>query len=306
MKIFNKFGIFPVAALVVAAMTFLTGCHYMKEAIAGKDLPEVMKSDMSLAEVVARNEKATDRKGLFEKCTSYMMEQEMVCKQEGKEACYKVKTIFKKPDNLKTVTYRNGILFMTVLYNGKQAWAVTPQGTRPIEGKSFKLTKELADIIHPSKTLLDVFKKIDLELIREDTKEYYKLTCYPKLKGMAPMIIYVGKNNFLTKRMTTQYTIKGKLYTYESIVDRYTTTDYPGVLLAEKQTVISNGATQILKLVDFKMNLPISDKEFSPPDWYNQGGDPMKVLQDAQKYKPEPDKYKNSREKPKRLNIIDS
>ena len=305
MTVFNRFGISPLAALAAAAVLALSGCQYLKEAISDEDQPVVLKTDMSLAEVVARMEKATDRKGLFEKCTSYTIEQEMICKQEGREACFMVKTIFKQPDNLKTVTYRDCKPAYIMLYNGKKAWSITEHGVKPIDGLMFDFTKEMADIVHPNKTLLDVFAKIDLQLIREDTKEYYKLTCHPKLKDMPPVIMYVGKDNFLTKKVSTTLNFGNKPYTYESTVDRYATTDYPGVLVAEKTTITSNGVTQIFTLKEFKLNVPIPDSEFAPPDWYNERKNPMQALQDAQKYKSEPDKYENKLPKPKPLNVLD-
>jgi hypothetical protein len=99
-------------------------------------------------------------------------------------------------------------------------------------------------------------KRIEFEIRKEAFLSH-------KISGLEPYTIYVGKNNFLTKMLETVEQIKGVNAPYTAIMDTYAM--YEGVMIAKESTTILNGVKQNYKVIHYKLNAPIDDSEFTPP-----------------------------------------
>lgn len=249
----------------IFSVSLICGCH----------MEEHFKADMTVAEISERMEKATDPNDYYRKSRSYVLKQEMRTEQNGEKNTYTIEVKFKLPNFLKTTTFKDKKPISSVLFDGKKAWEIKPDTgeSEAITGKRLELVKTFAAIGHPANTLLTVFPKIDASEVKVGPKEYYKLVCYPKYKDISPYTMFVGKNNFLTKRLETKMYIKGQAFDYTSIIDRYSM--YKGVMIASESTVVlNNNIKQIFHVMDYQLNVDIPDSEFElPTPWYLKNTD---------------------------------
>jgi outer membrane lipoprotein-sorting protein len=252
---------------------------------------------MTVAEISERMEKATDPNDYYRKSKSYILKQEMQTKQDGEDVTYTIEIQFKLPNFLKTTTFKDGKPISSVLFDGKKAWEIKSDTgeNEPITGKRLELVKTFAAIGHPANTLMTVFPKIDVSEIKVGPREYYKLVCYPKYDDIAPYTMYVGKNNFLTKRLETKMYVKGGSIDYTSIIDRYSM--YKGVMIASESTVILNTTTkQIFHVIDYQLDVDIPDSEFElPTPWFLKNT--QKRLKQEEKELKEEKKLKDDKKK---------
>ncbi|OGV49985.1 MAG: hypothetical protein A2X49_04715 [Lentisphaerae bacterium GWF2_52_8] len=235
------------------------------------ELLVTIPSDLSIEELLEKMEKASDPNGFYRKANSYIMRQKVSYVQNGVPVIYNVEVMFKRPSMMKTTTYENGKPTSAVLYNGENAWNIKPQTgeSEKISGKGLALVQTFTGISNPKNRLSDVFKKIDVSLVNAGKKLEYRLVCHAKDEGIAPYIIYVGKDDFLTKKLeTTMYTPQGN-YSYLSIIDKYAL--YNGVMIASESSVTTAGLRRNFFMVDYELNPEIPDSEFIVPTaWYNK------------------------------------
>jgi len=255
-------------SLSIALTMVFCGCAYLD------DLEEnTFPADITVDELSDNLETAADPKGIFKKCHSYLIKQEMSTKgADGSSYTRMVEVKFKLPNSLRTTTFMNGKPVLAVISNGKQAWNVNCETDEitEIKGSSYQLIEVLSELGHPSSTMISVFPKIDLsEVITSDdpVQRYYKATCYSKYKDLPPIIFYIGKENFLTKRLETTRFTTGGSYKYISETDKYSM--YDCVWIASESRVIVDDMVFKYKVIEYKMNIDIPDSEFQlTTPWY--------------------------------------
>lgn len=202
---------------------------------------------------------AMDPDGIFRKSESYVQRQMLIVKKDWEnEKGYIIETKYKRPDKLKLTTWENNQPSTSIIFNGEKAWRVNYKDKKStlISGERLKKMKVLFALGRPGSTYQQIFKEVKISETELDEQEYYKLTCISKFKGEPPLIIYIGKNNFLTKRIDIPPNIT-------STIDKYGL--YDGVIIAEQITDISDGGKNQFKLIMYKLNVKIEDSEFLPP-----------------------------------------
>lgn len=261
------------STVLVLASAFC-GCAYLEE-LENEPSEDTNAADITVKELSAKTEKAADPKGVFEKCHSYILRQEM-SGEDNNGASYTrmVEIKFKLPRYLKTTTYMNDKPVLIVIFDGKKAISVnceTDQVTE-IKGRSYELIEVLADLGHPSSTMTSVFPKVNLSEVSINALvpvKYYKAVCYSKYEDLPPITFYIGKDNFLTKKLETTRFTTGGSYKYISETEKYS--QYDSVWVASESKVTAGDSTFTYKIVDYKMNIDIPDSEFEvPTPWYLQ------------------------------------
>jgi outer membrane lipoprotein-sorting protein len=245
-------------------------------AVAGAMLPagcsifgsgtEEYPADISIAMLQERMQRATDPDSKYANANTYVQKQMLeVQKNFGDPVLSIVEVKFKRPDMFKTTILRDNQPVNSVIFNGKQAWVInyTNKTVSPIEGIQFETLKLIFAMGHPGVSYTQIFKEVKLSQVRLNELEYYRMVCTPKISGLEPYTIYVGKNNFLTKMLETVEQIKGVNAQYTAIMDTYAM--YEGVMIAKESTTILNGVKQNYKVIHYKLNAPIDDSEFTPP-----------------------------------------
>jgi outer membrane lipoprotein-sorting protein len=246
----------------VAIVLMQTGCGMLKPA------EEEYPSDLSIQQLQQRMKVASDPDGIFGKSNSYVQKQMLESKKTfGSPETLIVEVKFKRPDMFKTTTLKDNQPVMSVIFNGKEAWLVNYDAKTAvkIEGEKFNRLKLLFALARPDNTYTEIFPDVKLTQCRINDEEFYKLNCADPKVQKEPFILYVGKNNFLIKKLETVENLNGDLSKYTAVMDSYYLHD--GVMIAKEVTANDNGLHQNYKVIYYKLNATIDSAEFAPPAW---------------------------------------
>jgi outer membrane lipoprotein-sorting protein len=247
-------SVFAVSIMLVNGCSTLVG---PKE----KDEP----ADISLNVLESKMRKAMDPNGLYRKSTSYVQKQMLQEKKGWDQKEFIVEVRYKRPDMFKTTTIEENRPSTSIILNKNRAWFVDFKKKKiyPVTGERLAKLKVMFGMGRPDSSYQNLFKQVKLSQCVLEDKEYYKLTCISGIKDMAPFKIYVGKNNFLTKRLETIEKIGGNPEDYISTIDKYSL--YEGVMIPADITVMLNKTMQKFRIILYKLNVPIKNTEFLPP-----------------------------------------
>ena len=218
-------------------------------------------ANISLSILQMKMQKAMDPDGLFRKSKSYVQKQMLIVKEGwSDEKGYIVEIKYKRPDKMLMVKKEDNIPVMSIIFNGKNAWIVNYQKKERtlIKGEQLERMKVLFALGQPGSKYQDIFEDVKLFKATLDGQPYYKLKCISKFKDQEPLIIYVGRDNFLTKRIDIPPYVT-------SVIDKYGL--YDGVIIPEQTSEIANGSESTYKLIMYKLNVDIDDNEFFPPNF---------------------------------------
>lgn len=251
------------AALAACVMLFATGCNSIVE--------EPLATDISFEELETRMKHAVDPDGRFAGIKSYYQKQVVTTDRffdDPEEQHIEVRCL--KPDSivLTTSDYESGESpLSSLIINGRGGWSVDYKRKKiqQLDEEQLKFIRRLLqmDTVTSESRLSDNFAHVELTACRIDGKEFYKLVCTPKHAGAHPVTIYVGKHDFLIRRIKTTYIIHGSEVEYDSTIQQYAMRD--GVRTPVRTTVTQNGQTQRTQVIDYKLNPVFSDREFRPP-----------------------------------------
>ena len=228
----------------------MTGC------LSTDDRCEEFTPDITLDELEKKMLQARDPQGVFQKAKSYVQKQ-VVTTGRQKALC-EVK--FLAPDRFKLVTLKDNEPETAIILNGDRAWLVNypKRSVTPITGESLFQLQTMSRLGNPDDSYQDLFQQVVLTGCRIDDREYYKLNCTSKLPDEPPMYLYIGKNNFLLKRVRIPAPVN-----YESTIERYAL--YEGVMIPETTVIDNNGVRQSSKIYENKLNADLDESEFLPP-----------------------------------------
>jgi len=241
---------FRIAALLFSILCIVlgSGCHYDGD-----------PANISLSVLQLKMQKAMDPDGRYRKSKSYVQKQILMVKEDwesDKEFIVELK--YKRPDKMKMTIKEDNIPINSIIFNGQNAWTVDYKKRQRtlITGEELEKKQVLFALGRPDSTYQEIFKEVKLFQVELDDQPYYKIKCISKFKDQEPLIIYVGKHNFLTKRVDIPP--DGK-----SIVDKYGLHD--GVIIPAESTDFSDDIEFRYKLIMYKLNVNIDDNEFFPP-----------------------------------------
>ena len=239
-----------IAALLFSMLVIVLGSGCMSDG---------EPANISLSILQMKMHKAMDPDGLYRKSKSYVQKQMKVVKGGwGSEKGYIVEIKYKRPDKMLMVVKEDNVPTTAIIFNGQNAWIVDYKNKdrKLIKGENLERLKVLFALGRPGSRYQDIFKEVKLFETELDGQEYYKIKCISKFKDQEPLIIYVGKNNFLTKRIDIPPHVT-------SVIDQYGL--YDGVIIPEQTSEFSNGNETRYKLIMYKLNVEIDDNEFFPP-----------------------------------------
>ncbi len=242
-----------VLLLSVLCIALGGGCQMFSPASAERP------ANISLAVLQNKMHAAMDPDGLYRKSKSYVQKQMLMVKKDWEdEKSYIIEIKYKRPDKLKMTTKEDNVPTTSIIFNGENAWIVYHKDKKRIliSGEQLEKMKVLFALGRPGNTYQQIFKDVKLVETELNEQPYYKLTCISKFKNQPPFIIYVGMNNFLTKRIDIPPKVT-------SIIDKYGL--YDGVIIPEQTTEILDGSEKQYKIVMYKLNVKIDDDEFFPP-----------------------------------------
>lgn len=240
---------------LILAVFLFSGC------LSYNVLPPPDKSyvpDIQLKDLAEKMVNAVDPNGVYRKSNSYFLKQDIGL--NGKTFTFEV--TFKNPDKSKTVTYLDGKFLQKTVCDGKKCW-VTDRNNKKTEitGKDLERIKLFDQISSPNGTILDVFDRVEFSgEAKVYDSECYILYCYPKEKDLDPIVRYVSKNDFLTRKLITLK--DGKPYV--AAIRKYAL--LKGIMIASETEMDINddGKMELMTLTNYEINIDVPDSEFAP------------------------------------------
>jgi hypothetical protein len=120
----------------------------------------------------------------------------------------------------------------------------------------FKLFNSLG--ASPKLNLGDVFEKVYVFDEDSGAEKLFRVVCIPKFKDLAPIAIYVGKDDYLTKKIVTRKA--GFLYTAET--KKYALVR--GVMVASETEITYGPDNDRLTLMEYRLDPETEDAMFEP------------------------------------------
>ena len=238
-------------------------------------------ADLTVDQLIKHMEAATDPEGKFKNAKSYILRQVIVeesqkdvddnpFSQKTKTSVdqYESELKFRKPDFERQTSYRNGEPFACLLFKEGQAWTIDPKKNHAtqITGHQLRLFRVFNSFSHPNNNLEDVFSRIEISTVYLRGARHYRVVCRTDDLEIAPYVMYVHADTFITTRMETiLYTDDGQEFLYRAIPSRYEKRS--GVLMPTIiSTTIGEDRNDVILLKEFELNVTFSDDVFQVPE----------------------------------------
>ncbi len=118
--------------------------------------------------------------------------------------------------------------------------------------------KTMFDLNNPSASYQSLFASVQLAQCRIGDREFYKMTCSSKQKDLPPLIIYIGKHNYMIHEIQIPAPVD-----YRSVIKKYAL--YEGVMIPQETEITAGGQHSTSKIFENKLNVPLDKNLFLPP-----------------------------------------
>ena len=209
---------------------------------------------ITVDEIALKMKKAVDPDGVYAECKSFYIRQKLTSKNN---ASLIIESTFKPPDRSIVTTSFNGLVILKTVCDGDKAWSLAPNGEKK-EIKGIDLERMIIHnrMSNPKNSIKDVFESIEVGEETLDGVECYTLLCKPAMSQVAPFVFYVGKNDFLVKKISTDR--DGAKY--DAVIRAYSKID--GVVTATETSISFAGNEDTMTVMEFKLNVDVPDSEF--------------------------------------------
>ncbi len=259
-KIFLLKVVRPV--LAVLGLTLFSGCQDLLH------LEPMEPADISVTELIAKMNRATDPKHHYRDCKSYLMKQTLSVIQSGAKETMSTEIRFQAPDKMRITTFQDKRPTFVEIYNAGKGWrydCTTRKVSEVAKGLPIELMRIFTQMGTPSLDATRIFKTVTIDMQIQDGYKTYRLICDPGVKGIAPYVQYINGKTFLTERLETIMYINGEEYLYVNIPADYTWYENDSIRLPATSTVKLMDSTRISKMTEFKINQEFPASDFQPP-----------------------------------------
>ncbi len=232
----------------------------------------VSPSDISVSMLIGFMQQATDPYKKFHDANGYIIKQTTVSEQEEQKRrisqSYLSEIKFAKPDSIRQTQYRNGTPFQISLYKDGQAWYIDPRTKKntEVKGLDLDLFRTFTAMSNPSKTYLDIFKSVEIDLVYEDGKRCYRLICQAYNEDIAPYVVYVDAATFLTYKVETiMYGSDNSQSLYSAVSKEFKWFCNNQVRMSSITVVKTKNGQDISTITDFVLNPNIPASDFLLP-----------------------------------------
>ncbi|GEM_PF-1034350 len=244
--------------LVTAALAlFAAGCSSVKN---------VAPSDLTVAELESKQMEAVDPGKRMHDIRTSILRQEITTSHGWGEpdTIQMVEIKYKAPDKMSITTFDENQPTTALIVNGKQAWRVDydRKTSDDIGEEMINDIKFMQDLAKPTSKMSELFDQVTIDRCTIDDEELYRLTCVNPEQN--PFYVFISADDFLPRRITSNFVLEGGgTSAYDSHIIRYQM--YEGLMLADETQINTDGLIQKGKVLYYKVNTPINDKEFLPP-----------------------------------------
>lgn len=251
------------AMFAVLLAVFFCGCNSWVE--------EPIETTMTFAELEKKMRIAADPENRYAELKSYQQSQVVSTEQLLDEPEEKFVTVkYLKPGSFSMIVSDEA----EITAQPVTGWIVTPDGGWLIDyekKKVEKLSEEKLQMFRRPIELDDFASRIRQNSVKvelfacrvNDSKNYYKLVCYPRKYQDEPVVYYVDQETFLVRRMTTSFKLNGVRVSYETDILRYALKD--GIRMPELTVSTLNGIRSKTRLISYKLNPEFTRADFIPP-----------------------------------------
>lgn len=230
------------------------------------DLKPRQTSDITVKELIGRMSKATDPKGKYRNCSSYLMKHRLSIMQSDTKDIFTTEIRFQAPNKMRITTFKDNRPYVVEIYNAGRCWHIDCASGKITE-KTDPLQKELMRIYTqmgtPSLSAPQIFKNVSVDMYYEGNEKIYRLICDPGVEGIAPYVQYVNGQTYLQVRMDTIMYINGLEFLYINVPSDYAW--YQDIRLPMQSAVTLMDDTRISKMIDFQLNPYFPPSNFLPP-----------------------------------------
>lgn len=251
MKIFRLF-------LAAASVTFLAaGCSSVKD---------VTPSDLTVAELEAKQMRAVDPGKRINTIQTSILRQEITTSNGWMEpeTIEMVEIKYQAPDKMSWTTFDENQPVSGWIIDGDQAWRVDYEKKTidAIGSEQLADVKFMQKLAKPNTKMSEIFEKITVERCMIDEEPLYRLSCINP--GKNPFYVFISATDYLPRRIISDIKMKGGGSThYDSQILRYQMRE--GLLLADETIIDQDGLTQKGKVLFYKVNPKLEEKDFRPP-----------------------------------------
>lgn len=260
---------------VLLATLLACGCEFLVEdpetLLQLTDVQE--ESDMSVSQLIDRMHEATDPKNVWRDSKSYRMRQSVRTEERHGlskiEKFYSSELRYRQPGELRQTSFRDGNPFKVLIHRDGKAWDVDPAKKTAREyqpGFSYNLFRVFIGMSDPRKTFKDLFSEVEIAVVYPEGKgRCYRIICRTADPGIAPYVVYVNADTFLTERVeTVLYTEDGAQYLYRSEPLAYKWVENVKIPVQTRVTIGERSAEDYLT-DEFMINPEFPDSDFEVP-----------------------------------------
>ena len=266
------------ACIMLCTVSCETMSREEQEKMLRLDQP-VQASDMSSSQLIDAMQKAMDPQKKFFNAEKYIMKQRTVSEHEEESRritqVYLTEIRYAKPDSIRWTHFRDGIPFLISLCKNGEAWNINPENrkyTKLPEGLGLNLFRTSTAMLNPSKTYLDIFKSVEIASVYEDGRRCYRLVCQAFDEEIAPYVVYVDAETFLTRKLETIiYGNDGSQSLYTSIPREYTWYENNSIRMPAVTVVKTSQGQDVTTITDFHINPNLPDSDFELPERFQPG-----------------------------------
>ena len=265
MKMKIKISVLYAAATLLTVFSALcvTGCFPVL------DLEPRETSDLSVRQLIRKQNKAVDPAKKWQKANSYYMKMKLSLTDKSSRDYHESEIWYQHPKCFRLVTSRNGVPQKILIYNDGRIWSGSPRTNHYKELKSdsleYCLFLNTVRMGTPYLDYTDIFRRISVDMFIEDGIRYYRMICMSDDKRIQPYIFYYDGRNFLQTKLETVNIISesGASVLYTSSIRKYT--DVNGIKLPAVTVVESGGVVQVSELQEIVINKVYPESLFLPP-----------------------------------------
>ena len=240
----------------VAVMVF-AGCASDKDILT--------PSDLTLAEIEQRIDKAADPDGVFMKSRTYTMLQQISVPRfldDPEESLMEIK--FEHPAKFCMISYEDNQPVSTVCSDGKSGWAAdhSSRKIKIFDGAELRRLQVMSQLGNPRESYLKIFPKVEVFRCTNEEGSFYRIDCYGAGQ-QEPVSVYVDSKDFFIRRIKFDLAVGSGRLDYDARIIQYELRE--GVMIPVLTKITQNGEKMESRITSYKLNVEIPETDFIPP-----------------------------------------
>ena len=246
-----------LSAAAVLAVLFFTGCASSSDILSPSDLP--------LAEIEKRIDKAADPSGVFEKSRTYQILQQISIPRfldDPEESLMEVK--FEHPAKFCMTSFVDNKPVATFCSDGKSGWAAdhSSRKIKIFDGAELHRLRVMSQLGNPRESYEKIFPKVEVFRCTNEYGNFYRIDCYGK-NQTDPISVYVDAKDFFIRRIKFDLPVGSGRMDYDARIEKYELRE--GVMIPVETFITQNGEKMVSKITSYRLNVNIPETDFVPP-----------------------------------------